>query len=72
MEALTWFPYESAEKMPIHEPILMETDSNNYRFQIGIFRKSANGHVVGVVGGHFHYDIKCTRWARIAHLLPKE
>ena len=55
MKTMIWNNWTDENEVPLGTWLLMEVNGP-YPFQTGIFNKTGNDSILGVVGGHFHFD----------------
>lgn len=64
---LDWYSWAGDQSVPTNEWLLCECEGDDYH--IGRFELTDHGCVIGIVGGHFHFDRRLVRWASIQHLI---
>ncbi len=68
---LTWEKFDEGT-VPKEMLLLCECrrDADSLEYHSGAFHDTGNGGLMGIVGGHFHFDRKIERYASIERLLP--
>ena len=70
---LTWEEFDK-DTVPKEELLLCECRrrDGSLEYYSGTFHTTGNGGLMGIVGGHFHFDRNVVRYTSIERLLPRK